>query len=93
MLDGDVTDSVEGHSFTHSLQVNDIFSCRYCTGLFTTAMPFVAVYLLCCLFICSWGPDDDGKTVDGPQTLAMVGIIRQLCCSVLCYLLCQYSLH
>jgi proprotein convertase subtilisin/kexin type 7 len=50
MLDGDVTDSVEGHSFTHSLQVNDIFS-------------------------CSWGPDDDGKTVDGPLTLARRALV------------------
>ena len=25
--------------------------------------------------ICSWGPDDDGKTVDGPHFLAAVSII------------------
>ena len=29
---------------------------------------------MCCVLFCfrSWGPDDDGKTVDGPHLLAAV---------------------
>lgn len=45
MLDGDVTDAVEGGSLSLNKQKIDIYS-------------------------SSWGPDDDGKTVDGPGTLA-----------------------
>lgn len=45
MLDGDVTDVVEGNSLSFRNQHIDIYS-------------------------SSWGPDDDGLTVDGPGTLA-----------------------
>ena len=45
MLDGDVTDAVEGDSLSLNPQKIDIYS-------------------------SSWGPDDDGKTVDGPGVLA-----------------------
>lgn len=45
MLDGDVTDAVEGQSLSLNPQKIDIYS-------------------------SSWGPDDDGKTVDGPGHLA-----------------------
>ena len=45
MLDGDVTDAVEGGSLSLNPQKIDIYS-------------------------SSWGPDDDGKTVDGPGRLA-----------------------
>ena len=45
MLDGDVTDSVEGASLSYNRQEIDIYS-------------------------SSWGPDDDGRTVDGPAKLA-----------------------
>ncbi|XP_062606722.1 proprotein convertase subtilisin/kexin type 7-like [Saccostrea cucullata] len=45
VLDGPMTDSLEGQAFNKNLQINDIYS-------------------------CSWGPDDDGKTVDGPHVLA-----------------------
>ena len=45
MLDGDVTDAVEGGSLSLNPQKIDIYS-------------------------SSWGPDDDGKTVDGPGVLA-----------------------
>lgn len=45
MLDGDVTDLVEGSSLGFSPQHVDIYS-------------------------SSWGPDDDGRTVDGPARLA-----------------------
>jgi len=45
MLDGDVTDIVEGNSLSFHSQHIDIYS-------------------------SSWGPDDDGVTVDGPGTLA-----------------------
>ena len=45
MLDGDVTDVVEGNSLSFRSQHIDIYS-------------------------SSWGPDDDGLTVDGPGTLA-----------------------
>ena len=45
MLDGDVTDAVEGGSLSHAREFIDIYS-------------------------SSWGPDDDGLTVDGPGPLA-----------------------
>ncbi|XP_071844742.1 furin-like isoform X2 [Apostichopus japonicus] len=45
MLDGDVTDAVEGRSLSLNPQHIDIYS-------------------------ASWGPDDDGKTVDGPGKMA-----------------------
>ncbi len=45
MLDGDVTDAVEGGSLSLKPQKIDIYS-------------------------SSWGPDDDGKTVDGPGKMA-----------------------
>ena len=45
MLDGDVTDVVEGRSLSLQPQYIDIYS-------------------------SSWGPDDDGRTVDGPARLA-----------------------
>lgn len=45
MLDGDVTDAVEGGSLSLKPQKIDIYS-------------------------SSWGPDDDGKTVDGPGSMA-----------------------
>ena len=45
MLDGDVTDAVEGASLSHARNHIDIYS-------------------------ASWGPDDDGRTVDGPGRLA-----------------------
>ncbi|CAG5083466.1 Oidioi.mRNA.OKI2018_I69.PAR.g10383.t1.cds [Oikopleura dioica] len=45
MLDGDVTDLVEGQSIGHNPQYVDIYS-------------------------ASWGPDDDGETVDGPDRAA-----------------------
>lgn len=45
MLDGDVTDAVEGSSLSLNPQKIDLYS-------------------------SSWGPDDDGRTVDGPAHLA-----------------------
>jgi len=45
MLDGTVTDILEGKSFIHKAHTNWIFS-------------------------CSWGPDDKGKTVEGPGFVA-----------------------
>lgn len=45
MLDGDVTDIVEGGSLSLKTNFIDIYS-------------------------SSWGPDDDGRTVDGPGTFA-----------------------
>ncbi|XP_077988811.1 neuroendocrine convertase 1-like isoform X2 [Glandiceps talaboti] len=50
MLDGEVTDSVEGSSLSHNLEHIDIYS-------------------------ASWGPNDDGKTVEGPGTLARQAFI------------------
>ena len=49
MLDGDVTDVVEGNSLSFRSQHVDIYS-------------------------SSWGPDDDGRTVDGPGTLAKTAL-------------------
>ena len=45
MLDGSVTDVVEGHSLAFRQSHIDIYS-------------------------SSWGPDDDGRTLDGPGPLA-----------------------
>ena len=45
MLDGDVTDAVEGWSLSLARETIDIYS-------------------------SSWGPDDDGRTVDGPGPMA-----------------------
>ena len=47
MLDGTVTDILEGQSFIYKAHVNSIFS-------------------------CSWGPEDNGKTVEGPGHVAKV---------------------
>lgn len=51
MLDGQVTDSVEGASLSFNQQHIDIYS-------------------------VSWGPMDDGRTVDGPGPLARVAIYQ-----------------
>ena len=50
MLDGTVTDILEGKSFVYKAHVNWIFS-------------------------CSWGPQDDGETVEGPGLVAMVIVV------------------
>lgn len=64
MLDGDVTDVVEGNSLSFRSQHIDIYS-------------------------SSWGPDDDGLTVDGPGTLAknaFISGITKVCNSPLLFL-------
>lgn len=33
---------------------------------------FAAKHSINDIYSCSWGPEDDGKTVDGPHTLAKV---------------------
>lgn len=33
---------------------------------------FAAKHAINDIYSCSWGPEDDGKTVDGPHTLAKV---------------------
>lgn len=33
---------------------------------------FAAKHSVNDIYSCSWGPEDDGKTVDGPHTLARV---------------------
>ena len=48
MLDGSVTDILEGQSFIYKAHVNHVYS-------------------------CSWGPEDNGHTVEGPGPLARVG--------------------
>jgi proprotein convertase subtilisin/kexin type 7 len=45
MLDGTVTDILEGKSFIYKAHINWIYS-------------------------CSWGPEDDGKTVEAPGYVA-----------------------
>lgn len=54
MLDGDVTDSVEGSSLSLKSNFIDIYS-------------------------SSWGPDDDGRTVDGPGSLAKKAFRDGMC--------------
>lgn len=51
LLDGTVTDAVEGRSLAYQHQVVDIYS-------------------------ASWGPADNGETVDGPKRLAQEALIR-----------------
>lgn len=51
MLDGDVTDAVEGQSL----------------GLYQN---YISIYS------ASWGPDDDGQTVDGPGIVAQEAFIN-----------------
>jgi hypothetical protein len=51
MLDGDVTDLVEGSSLGFKPEHIDIYS-------------------------SSWGPDDDGRTVDGPAKLARKAFVN-----------------
>lgn len=36
---------------------------------------FAAKHSINDIYSCSWGPEDDGKTVDGPHTLAKVSIV------------------
>ena len=35
---------------------------------------FAAKHHINDIYSCSWGPEDDGKTVDGPHTLAKVRV-------------------
>lgn len=51
MLDGLVTDRIEGTALGYAQNLVDIYS-------------------------ASWGPNDDGKTVDGPGRLAKEAIER-----------------
>ena len=50
MLDGKVTDALEGQSFIYKAHTNWIYS-------------------------CSWGPEDNGKSVEGPGILAQVMVL------------------
>ena len=56
VLDGPMTDSLEGVAFTKGKDLIDVYS-------------------------CSWGPDDDGKTVDGPHFIALVSCLGPGCSS------------
>ena len=49
MLDGTVTDILEGQSFIYKAHVNSIYS-------------------------CSWGPEDSGRSIEGPGYIAKVGV-------------------
>uniref|UniRef100_A0AC34G6W8 Uncharacterized protein n=1 Tax=Panagrolaimus sp. ES5 TaxID=591445 RepID=A0AC34G6W8_9BILA len=51
MLDGRITDRLEGEALSLALETVDIYS-------------------------ASWGPNDDGKTVEGPGRLALLGLIK-----------------
>lgn len=50
ILDGTVTDLLEGRSFIYKAHINWIYS-------------------------CSWGPEDNGMSVEGPGYIAKVKII------------------
>lgn len=49
MLDGTVTDLIEGQSLSYAREITDIFS-------------------------CSWGPNDDGRTLEKPGTVTTMAI-------------------
>ena len=73
MLDGDVTDAVEARSLSLNNQHIDIY--RWKAGRVmggfngrTCIKPLPPS--------ASWGPDDDGKTVDGPGQLASRAFIQ-----------------
>jgi proprotein convertase subtilisin/kexin type 1 len=51
MLDGRITDRLEGEALAMGIETVDIYS-------------------------ASWGPNDDGKTVEGPGRLALLGLIK-----------------
>ncbi len=51
LLDGRVTDSLEGSAFNIALNLTDVMS-------------------------ASWGPNDDGKTTEGPGTMAGQALAR-----------------
>lgn len=51
MLDGPVSDAVEGAALSHHQDYIDIYS-------------------------ASWGPEDDGRTVDGPGRLAKEAFLK-----------------
>ena len=77
MLDGDVTDAVEARSLGLNNQHIDIYSARYTRKCTTSSVKnemmirlLLFIKILIFIFFCSWGPDDDGKTVDGPGRLA-----------------------
>ena len=68
MLDGDVTDSVGSHCNEHSPGV------RMLDGDVTDSVEANAIGLrpeYIDIYSASWGPDDDGKTVDGPGQLTV----------------------
>ena len=60
MLDGDVTDLVEAQS----IYPPDLVPDQYRNYDGETIADRIDIYS------ASWGPDDDGKTVDGPAELA-----------------------
>ena len=39
---------------------------------------FAAKHHINDIYSCSWGPEDDGKTVDGPHTLAKVSMASHM---------------
>lgn len=51
MLDGTITDAIEGRSLAYKYQFVDIYS-------------------------ASWGPADNGETVEGPKRLAQEALLR-----------------
>lgn len=51
MLDGRITDRLEGEALSMGLDTVDVYS-------------------------ASWGPNDDGKTVEGPGRLATLGLLK-----------------
>ena len=101
MLDGTVTDILEGKSFIYQAHINWIYSCRYMhvqlinSGDVHTphvvlahthcAHTYVQPIKHACLCynrvyhsytnMFSWGPEDNGKTVEGPGYVATVSSI------------------
>lgn len=64
MLDGSVTDLVEAESLGH----NQVRTHYFYETLNYGIIPFIQQHID--IYSSSWGPDDDGKTMDGPAKLA-----------------------
>ncbi|XP_040487119.1 proprotein convertase subtilisin/kexin type 7 isoform X1 [Ursus maritimus] len=76
VLDGPLTDSMEAVAFNKHYQINDIYSCRYGRARTHSLRQQSSTCARGPLLAStrSWGPDDDGKTVDGPHQLGKAAL-------------------
>ena len=74
MLDGDVTDAVEARAMSLNSNHIDIYSARF--ELLLCVIYNIVQHICNPALTFSWGPDDDGKTMEGPGPLTTRALLK-----------------